>query len=336
MRRVILALAFLGIASGRSLCQPTTDTAPFIYVPEIPEAIILNGAIDYRSPLAFKRALRAHPETQIVILQSEGGSVQAALLIAEEIHERNLATFIPEKSLCASACAYLFLAGVERLAEGQLGVHQISGVDDPKVAQLNLSDVIEALSKYDVSAGVITRMLRTPPDDIYIFGPGEMVSLGINKTYDIPTASISDHAPDAAAAAVGPATEDAARDFVLGVIRSSSLPKGELLALTSNIYSDNVSFYGTSITKAEVLEEKATYADRWPSRSSVVKMDTISTTCLADRCRVSGMYDWRVQDPKRKKQAAGSAQFAYEVQMGTSPQIIAEEGKVVSRVKNLN
>ncbi|WP_156408792.1 hypothetical protein [Rhizobium sp. Root708] len=252
-------------------------------------------------------------------------------MIAEEIHERKLKTLIPEKSLCASACSFVFFAGVGRLAQGQLGVHQISGSEDLETAQLNLSDIIETLSKYDVSSDVITRMLRTPPKDIYIFTPAELTTLKINMTPSdfqpvaIATTKLDDRVPSKT-------DEDKAKAFVLGVITASSLPKPELLALASTVYSDSISFYGSVKSKPDVLQDKAAYADRWPMRASTVQLATVSTICAANRCRVSGLYDWRVLDPKRKKEAAGSAAFVYEVEMGPILRIVSEEGSVTSRI----
>ncbi|KRB56191.1 hypothetical protein ASE04_29000 [Rhizobium sp. Root708] len=331
MCRAFLSLLFVFLTTTSLVAQTASDTAPFVYLPEIPRALVLDGALDFRSPLAFRRALQAHPETETIILQSEGGSVQAGLLIAEEIHERKLKTLIPEKSLCASACSFVFFAGVGRLAQGQLGVHQISGSEDLETAQLNLSDIIETLSKYDVSSDVITRMLRTPPKDIYIFTPAELTTLKINMTPSdfqpvaIATTKLDDRVPSKT-------DEDKAKAFVLGVITASSLPKPELLALASTVYSDSISFYGSVKSKPDVLQDKAAYADRWPMRASTVQLATVSTICAANRCRVSGLYDWRVLDPKRKKEAAGSAAFVYEVEMGPILRIVSEEGSVTSRI----
>ncbi|WP_018900737.1 hypothetical protein [Rhizobium sp. 2MFCol3.1] len=333
MCRVFLFLFLIIVTASSSVAQTANDFAPFKYMPEIPGALVLDGSLDFRSPLAFRRALQAHPETQLVVLQSDGGSVQAGLLIAEEIHDRKLKTLIPENSRCASACSFVFFAGVGRLAQGQLGVHQISGSEDLESTQLNLSDIIETLSKYDVSSDVITRMLRTPPADIYVFSPAELAALKINMTpEDFQRASLPATQGDSDASLPSYTQEEKAKAFVLGVITASSLPKADLLTLASNIYSDSIAFYGSVKSKSDVLQDKATYADRWPMRSSIVQLNTVSANCVAERCRVNGAYDWRVFDPKRKKQAAGSALFSYEVEMGATLRIVSEEGSVTSRV----
>ena len=128
----------------------------FAIYPVHPNFIVLNGAITDRSGLEFRRALAAAPSAEGVILNSPGGSVQMGLLIAEEIHERRLNTYIPQGFTCKSACSWIFFSGRTRIVQGQLGVHQISGaVEDNSLTQLNLSDVAEALHKYGTPAEVL-------------------------------------------------------------------------------------------------------------------------------------------------------------------------------------
>jgi len=104
------------------------------------------------------------------------------LLIADDIHQRNLATYIPKESKCYSACSFAFLAGNERKVDGELGVHQISS-DSPDLvgAQLAISDIIEVLNRFDTPMDVMQVMFKTPPDDIYIFSRDEIKRYGLNR-----------------------------------------------------------------------------------------------------------------------------------------------------------
>ena len=69
-----------------------------------------------------------------------------ALLIADDVHERGMSTYITKESGCLSACALIFLAGVERQTDGALGVHQISSDSGDLVsAQLSISDILDVL-----------------------------------------------------------------------------------------------------------------------------------------------------------------------------------------------
>lgn len=340
MWRIFLVLAWL-FCPGTAWSQTTTEFPPFSLLQGSPEIVLLNGEIDARTPLTFRRVLAAQPQTSVLVLNSPGGDVQSALLVAEEIHERKINTIIIEGSGCYSACALIYFAGAERVAEGELGVHQISGSVDVQSAQLNLSDIIEYLSKYGVSSEVITRMLRTPPDQMYVFSQDEIAALGINRVKmdeEPRTAappprvpSIQPSAPAAASAAPAAKPEEMAQAFVLGLIMSSSLPKADLLATARNFYADSVTFYGKVLTQADVLADKARYVDRWPSRASAARVSTMMTFCDGKICRVTGLYDWSVAAPQRKASAKGSAEFEYLIDMSEGYKVVAENGKVLDR-----
>ncbi|MFC4624084.1 PAN domain-containing protein [Daeguia caeni] len=146
-----------------------------------PGIIALKGAIEPGAALDFRRALRAAPDAKLVTLNSGGGSVHAGLIIADDIHQKGLSTYIPKTSKCYSACSYIFLAGRERKVDGELGVHQISS-DSLVGAQLAISDIIEVLSRFDTPPEVMQMMFKTPPDDIHIFSQDEIVLYKLNRS----------------------------------------------------------------------------------------------------------------------------------------------------------
>ncbi|MBX8828277.1 hypothetical protein HBA93_21975, partial [Ochrobactrum sp. SFR4] len=85
------------------------------------------------------------------------------LVIAEEVYERGMNTYIPPDSYCASACSFVFFAGKNRVADGRLGVHQISAPElSGEQAQFGVSDIVATLPKYGVSADVLGIMFSTP------------------------------------------------------------------------------------------------------------------------------------------------------------------------------
>lgn len=145
-----------------------------------PDLIVLNAEIDENTPRAFQQALEARPNVRIVALNSPGGSVDAAVSVAWEIHKRGLATYVPAGMGCYSACAYMFFAGTERRVSGELGVHQISSeIADLVLAQTTLGDVIDALQSFGAHPQVISHMLRTPPDDMYVFSAEQLTEYNI-------------------------------------------------------------------------------------------------------------------------------------------------------------
>lgn len=102
--------------------------------------------------------------------------MQTGLLIADDVHARGIATYIPADASCYSACAFIFLAGRERRADGALGVHQISAPNpDLEGAQVAISDIIELLTRFGTPPEVLTVMFRTSADDMHVFSRDEVV-----------------------------------------------------------------------------------------------------------------------------------------------------------------
>lgn len=68
-------------------------------------------------------------------------------------------------------------------------MHQIqSDVQDNAYIQLNLADVIEAITKYGTSPEILTLMLKTPSNQIHYFSDDEIVRYQINRIGEIPKA----------------------------------------------------------------------------------------------------------------------------------------------------
>lgn len=188
-----IAAAIVGIV-GTSAAQADDDYfGHFIVDPQHPEFAVLAGQIEHNAPLDFRRMIRAYPDISTVALHSVGGDVTAGLLLAQEVHERGISTFIAPDSFCYSACSYVFLAGKDRLVEGALGVHQMANDDgDIYSVQVAISDLLDTLGEFDVPDRVISDMLRTPPQEMTVYDAAAAVELGLNRL----TEAVADTSPD--------------------------------------------------------------------------------------------------------------------------------------------
>ncbi len=142
--------------------------------------IRIEGEITSDSANLFAAVMKSHPEIKTVSLNSPGGRVFPALEIARAINASGLTTSVPSGEECYSACALIFLAGKERVAHGKLGVHQVSGVNDPSLTQTAIARIYEDLVTYNAPSYLVSRMLRTPPHDMYVFSPEELERNSIN------------------------------------------------------------------------------------------------------------------------------------------------------------
>ena len=180
-----------------------------------PYAIQLNDEIGHSTARDFEKALAARPDATVLILNSPGGYVDTALVIANEVHQRGMTTVVPKGSGCYSACAYIFFAGIPRQVDGELGVHQIyTEVADLVYAQTTLSDILDALDLYGVEQSIVSHMLRTPPEEMYVFTTTEIVEWDINVGGPIRLADIGSNVPVEILVEDPPPSSDGAVAFV--------------------------------------------------------------------------------------------------------------------------
>jgi len=173
----------LVIASLAPLASAAETFGVFSISEQAPKIALMVGDISSQTPLDFRRMINANPQVEVIALWSDGGAVNPALLLADDIHARGLSTFIPNGAQCYSACAFLFLAGEGRVATGELGVHQFYGGEESlATAQYAVSDILEILGQFDVPQSVITQMLRTPSSTMYVFSASEIDELGLNRS----------------------------------------------------------------------------------------------------------------------------------------------------------
>ena len=166
---------FISVMSWCTTATADDRVGAFVVFNDVQDAILLDGEITVTTPLELRRALTLRPDAKTLVLSSPGGLVARALIVADDIHRLGMSTVIPKGFGCYSACSFIFLAGQSRLASGELGVHQMaSEVPDPSGVQYSTADILDALAAFDVPPEVITRMLRTPNESMYVFTQEEV------------------------------------------------------------------------------------------------------------------------------------------------------------------
>jgi hypothetical protein len=135
-----------------------------------------------------------------VSLDSPGGSVREALLLADGVASTEVPTIIGPGENCVSACFLIFAAGKKRFAfkEAHVGVHSlvINGQGenlDAKGSTLDLART--ATEKFSVPPSIIGRMVATPPDKVYWLNRSDLAEMGVQIIDDKPTAEPPAPAP---------------------------------------------------------------------------------------------------------------------------------------------
>lgn len=172
----------LALASTTSAIADDRSFGPFWIRSDHPDLIYLDGDIGADTYTDFDKARRAAPNATTLILNSAGGSVDQAIRIARDVRSYDLHTYVPLRRGCYSACAYIYFAGGDRRASGQLGVHQIS---DPAFTaaslQQRLAELLDLFHDLGVDPQITSHMLRTPPEALYILDRREVRLLQANR-----------------------------------------------------------------------------------------------------------------------------------------------------------
>lgn len=180
MKKILISAA-LAIYISVSLANAEQDREyhPFVYHEEDLSTIFLDGAIDSMSLWRFANLLDNVPNATTIVLNSPGGEVYSALILAKQIERMGLHTVVMGQ--CHSACAFLYFAGVNRtVVAGTVGVHQISSTSQNMMSgQMALADILELMETYSVPAEVIVEMLRTAPEDMRIYDHKQLDDLGL-------------------------------------------------------------------------------------------------------------------------------------------------------------
>ena len=82
-----------------------------------------------------------------IILNSNGGDISGSVQLAKYIHDNSMNTWVPQNAVCASGCALIFLAGKERLCEGDIYLHQFMPTQEHKDKKISLDKAFVNVQK---------------------------------------------------------------------------------------------------------------------------------------------------------------------------------------------
>jgi hypothetical protein len=153
-------------------------------------AILLEGAIEGGDAARILKLIGELPQPPArAILNSPGGSVQDALELGRALRLAGMETQMRSGDICYSACPYLLVAGTTRTVpeDAFVGVHQhyfgestllpaFVAVEDIQRGQ---GEVMRYLDQMGIDPMLMQHALVTPPDEIYVLLPEELVRYGI-------------------------------------------------------------------------------------------------------------------------------------------------------------
>ena len=162
-------------------------------------SIVISGRIDPGDEVHFLSSLSRlrRGGTIEVYLSSPGGSVLAAMKIADIVHKAGLTTQIPYRATCASACVLVFAAGVTRIADADstIAVHSAGMPGQADVDQEMVENggtlavtalMARIMSSYGAPPSVIGKMVLTPTDEAAVLTRADLEAWNVKITRFVP------------------------------------------------------------------------------------------------------------------------------------------------------
>lgn len=313
-----------------------------------PPVLLLKGEFEFNDdPAMLEREAKA-AGAGIVTFESNGGNVVAAMAFGRTIRALGLNTIQLRSHQCASACTLAFLGGVIRFAEpGAIGVHQASFSQDAidgHIAVAAVQAMTAQIMTYMIEMGADPRLLQLSlsiaSDDMRYLTASEMEEYKVitpNASASPPQTAASSPPPPPAAGSQTtaqpepPTDERRAEDFLLAYHDAWSQPNAKALRFLETAYGENVVFYGKTLSRTGIIDEKRTFAERWPMRAYVLRNSGLDIVCRM-ACNVSGIIDWFAHSPDRGRMSSGSAEF-HVIWNPSTGKIMSETGTVLSTDK---
>jgi hypothetical protein len=145
--------------------------------------IAIKGDIQDWDLQRFTALVEEHPDTRLVVLESPGGRLQPALDIGTIIRKRGMGTAALGE--CASACAYIWMAGKPLVVSTNthLGFHSpYNGEDDSSVSSVGNALVGAYLNQLGYAANVIAYATSADPKQMRWLTPRDAELLGLDLT----------------------------------------------------------------------------------------------------------------------------------------------------------
>ena len=141
------------------------------------KGLVLSGTLGAGSAEKIRTELDQEPNIQTLVLETSGGRVGEAALIAKLVHERKLKTYVD--SHCESACTVILLAGADRAvtANARVGFHRayFPGMS-PEQDKAMTDDLIAQYREAGLPETFLARVRETQSEDMWFPSRDELLA----------------------------------------------------------------------------------------------------------------------------------------------------------------
>lgn len=322
--------------------------------------VFVTGEIELGDAARFRSATYGLPPA-IVYLDGPGGKLIDALTIGDRLRERGDFTAVASNAHCTSACALIWVAGVERSWQdgGAIGFHAAAARQGDEVrmtasgnaivgAYLTrlgypLSVVVMATEADHTSMSYLTADLAARSGLGYRRVPRGMDEIAVasaartaHRSAEGQTGSLRhrmarQRTESRRSEPRGEAVRQA-RQFIDFYFASANASPEALRTLAGRVYADEVDSFGDRVSRAELIRRRAAYAERWPDYAlRKAGQPAITCTTAGEACTVVGEADVDAANPATGATLKGTLQYTVKMaREGAGYRVFHEESAVVA------
>ncbi|MCA0433338.1 MAG: ATP-dependent Clp protease proteolytic subunit [Proteobacteria bacterium] len=326
-------------------------------------SIVATGAFALDTADSFRAFLAANGHAEgawntALFINSPGGNLVAALDMGRTIRERGISVVAVD--LCASACTYMLMGGVNRVVtkDTRYAVHQFANGEallnpeqpfysakDMEVFQALLADLHDYALTMGIDTQVVAIASRTPPDKVTVLTRAELLSYNVDN---VPTAnpegqpredvSIPGVIGDSNVATILPPlpvqpikfnglAATVAEAMARRIVMAETLDGPGMEASLANTYAINVNFNGQARSADDIMAEKRRMVADWGVRRRAIEDGSLEVHCSMNSifCNVSGVYVYELGVSEDGFISKNRWRFSYEIILPLDmPRVTAE------------
>ena len=148
------------------------------------------------------------------------------------------------------------------------------------------------------------------------------------------TAACVVYAPASLAQSPMIAMTKASSDLTASYLQTWSRAEAASPDYVARIYAPRIRFYGRTVDRTGLVNEKQRFVRRWPVREYALRPGTVRVTCnqRSRSCLVASVLDWRAENPARRRTSRGSSSFEQRLDFSADqPVVVHESGRVLTR-----
>ncbi|WP_322868306.1 hypothetical protein U7859_02305 [Bradyrhizobium ottawaense] len=270
----------------------------------------------------------------IVVFHSAGGNLLAGIEIGKAIRLKGFSTLVPDNMHCASACALAWLAGRVRLMSdtARVGFHAVYTSEDGETRVSSAGNAIAGayLNQLGIPMSAIIYITGAPPDSMQWLNFADAQRVGIEvKRLNLTEDAKASQPPVQSTSSVDLLA--AIAEETRNILGATNKPNDVAIAYLQQKYSEQVSYYGKSLSKASVVSDKLTFFQRWPVRNYSLVADSLRVTCdTQSTCASEGKVEWSATNPKATSQGSAAFSYGWSFEAGVW-KVRSERSKVISR-----